>query len=86
LSASQGRDHHLTNACFLLGGPIAGVDIGASSDQGMLPQPIDLASCSVDPGGELPKPDHMPQMLDEHVGLGSDPDLRVSGIAALLRG
>jgi uncharacterized protein (DUF1501 family) len=87
LNASSGRDHHLTNACFLLGGPIRGVDIGASSDRGMLPQPIDLATgvAVVDGGGELIKPDHVLQTLYDDVGLGLQPDLRVSGIPALLR-
>jgi hypothetical protein len=86
LNASQGRDHHLTNACFLLGGPIAGVDVGASSDQGMLPQPVDLATGAVSAGGEIMKPDHVLQTLYDDVGLGSAPDLRVAGIPALLRG
>lgn len=85
LNASLGRDHHLTNACFLLGGPVAGVDVGASSDRGMLPQAVDFATGAVDAGGELLKPDHILQTLYDDVGLGSAPDLRVPGIPALLR-
>jgi len=87
LNAALGRDHHLTNSCFLLGGPIRGVDVGASSDDGMLPQPIDLATGAVvqDGGGEIVKPDHVLQTLFDDVGLGNRPDLRVPGIAALLR-
>jgi uncharacterized protein (DUF1501 family) len=87
LNASSGRDHHLTNSCFLLGGPVQGVDVGASSDQGMLPQPIDLATGTPVPDGvgELVKPDHVLQTLYNDVGLGLRPDLRVPGIPALLR-
>jgi uncharacterized protein (DUF1501 family) len=85
LNASSGRDHHLTNACFLLGGPVKGGDYGASSDAGMLPQPVDLATGRVDPGGEIVKPDHIMQTLYDDVGLGVAPDLRVPGLAALLR-
>lgn len=86
LNATTGRDHHLTNSCFLLGGRIrGGVVVGASSDDGMLPQPVDLATGRVDPGGELIKPDHVLQTLYDDAGIGDAPDLRVSGIGALLR-
>ena len=87
LNASMGRDHHLTNSCFLLGGPIQGVDIGGSSDRGMLPQPVDPATGAVLPEGSADplKPDHVLQTLYDDVGLGTRPDLRVPGIAALLR-
>lgn len=86
LNATVGRDHHLTNSCFLLGGNIrGGAVIGASSDSGMLPQPINLTTGLVDEGGELIKPDHVLQTLYDDAGIGNAPDLRVGGIAALLR-
>jgi hypothetical protein len=87
LNAASGRDHHLTNSCFLLGGPIQGGDYGASSDNGMLPQPIDRVTGRVASGGdgEIVKPDNVLQTLYDDVGLGAVPDLRVPGIPALLR-
>ena len=86
LNATSGRDHHLTNSCFLLGGRIkGGAVIGASSDNGMLPLPVNLETGLVDDGGELIKPDHVLQTLYDDAGIGTAPDLRVSGIRALLR-
>lgn len=87
LNSSMGRDHHLTNSCFLLGGPIRGVDIGNSSDQGMLPMPVDVNTGRVvdEGGGEIINPDHILQTLYDDVGLGDLPDLRVPPVRALLR-
>lgn len=86
LNARGGRDHHLTNSCFLLGGNIRGGQaLGASSDVGMEPLAIDLASGRVDPGGSVVRPEHVLQTLYEEVGIHEEPDLRVPGIPALLR-
>jgi uncharacterized protein (DUF1501 family) len=86
LNSTTGRDHHLTNSCFLLGGNVrGGAVVGASSDDGMLPQPVNLETGLVDAGGELVKPDHVLQTLFNDAGVGDAPDLRVAGLPTLLR-
>jgi uncharacterized protein (DUF1501 family) len=86
LNANTGRDHSLTNACFLLGAGIKGGQvIGASSDVGMSPQPVDLATGQLDPGGEVIRPEHIHRSLLEGLGVMDDvADLRVPSIPALL--
>ena len=83
-----GRDHSLTNACFLLGGGVAGGRvIGASSDAGMAPQPVDLATGQLSPDGAYVKPEHIYQALFHDLGITDDPaDLRVPPLTALLAG
>jgi hypothetical protein len=82
-----GRDHALTNACFLLGGGIRGAQvIGRSSDVGMTPTNIDLRTGLPNPEGEAPRPEHIWQTLFSEVGIGDAPDLRVTPIEPLLRG
>lgn len=87
LNTRLGRDHHLNNSCFLLGGPIRGATvIGASTDVGMLPQPVNLATGLVDPGGEIVRPEHVLQTLFHEIGVTDDrADLRASPITALLK-
>lgn len=82
-----GRDHWLTNTCLLLGGNIAGGQvIGASSDVGMSPQPIDLATGELSEGGEVVRPEHVWRTLLVDAGLEEDRgDFRVEPIRALLR-
>lgn len=86
LNASGGRDHSLTNACFLLGGGIRGGQVlGASSDFGMNPQRMDLATGRVDDRGEIVLPEHIHRALLQRVGVTDDvADLRVPALAALL--
>lgn len=86
LNDRGGRDHSLTNACFLAGAGIrGGTVVGASSDVGMNPMPVDLASGRVDMGGETPKPEHVLQSLFESAGLTNDvADLRVPALRAVL--
>jgi uncharacterized protein (DUF1501 family) len=88
LNARGGRDHWLTNSCFALGGKIRGnTVIGASSDVGMSPQAVDLATGRVDAGGEVIRPEHILRTLLVDAGLTDDgADLRVPPIPALLRG
>jgi uncharacterized protein (DUF1501 family) len=82
-----GRDHHFTNACFLAGGAVRGGQvIGASSDVGMLPMAVDLNTGALDPAGEVVRPEHILQTLFGEVGIGDEPDLRVSPLRPLLRG
>ena len=81
-----GRDHSLTNSCFLLGAGIAGGSvIGRSSDVGMLPTPTDLVTGEPDPDGEIVRPEHVIRALLHDVGVTEDvADLRVEPLAALL--
>jgi hypothetical protein len=86
LNSSSGRDHSLTNACFLLGGGIRGGSvIGASSDYGMNPTRTDLATGRTSDTGEIVLPEHVLRTLLERVGLVDDvADLRVPSLSALL--
>ena len=89
LNANGGRDHALTNACFLLGGGIRGGQaIGASSDVGMQPTACDLRSgrSVANPNaGEVIRPEHVLQTLFHEVGISEAvADLRVSPISALV--
>jgi hypothetical protein len=87
LNEAGGRDHWLTNACFLAGGNVrGGTVVGASSDIGMSPQEVDLASGRVDPGGEVIRPEHVLRTLMVDAGITGDvADLRVPPVPALLR-
>lgn len=87
LNARDGRDHSLTNASFIAGAGIrGGVAVGASSDVGMQPQAVDLATGRLDPGGQVPRPEHVLQTMLELAGLPGDPDdLRVPPIRAIMR-
>ncbi len=85
LNENGGRDHALTNACFLLGAGIrGGTVVGASSDVGMAPQAIDLATGTLDPNGETPRPEHVWEALLSTVGLEGTTALGVSPLAAVL--
>lgn len=60
LNGARGRDHSLTNSCVLLGAGIRGNRvIGASSDFGMQPQPVNLSDGSVATSGQIIKPAHV---------------------------
>jgi hypothetical protein len=101
INANGGRDHWLLNACFLAGGPVArGKVIGASSNVGMNPLPVDLVTgracardasmmvaCDPEPGvTEVIRPEHILQALYHDLGLTHDePDLRVPPLRAVLR-
>ena len=85
LNTRGGRDHSLTNACFLAGAGIkGGTVIGKSSDVGLEPMAIDLATGRVDQGGDVPRPEHVIQTLMVDAGLTADEaDLRVGPIDAV---
>jgi len=84
LNANSGRDHALTNACFVAGGGVRAGVYGASSDIGMLPQPMDLATGEVGVG-EIVKPEHVLRALFHSVGVTDDvADLRVEPFTAIL--
>ena len=86
LNDRGGRDHALTNSCFLIGGGIqGGAVVGASSNVGMSPMHVDLTSGLTDPGGEVIKPEHVLRTLMQLAGFEGDPaDLRVDPIGRLL--
>ncbi|MBL8909299.1 MAG: DUF1501 domain-containing protein [Archangium sp.] len=59
-NAAGGRDHSLTNSAVLLGKGIRGnTVIGASSDNGMQPQAVNLSTGAVDPAGDVVRPEHV---------------------------
>jgi uncharacterized protein (DUF1501 family) len=87
LNAQGGRDHWLLNACFLAGGDIAGGKVvGASSNRGMNPMPVDLLTGQAfaqDAAGmiaaeevpgvrEVIRPEHVLQALYHEIGLRND--------------
>jgi hypothetical protein len=83
LNATDGRDHHLTNSCFVLGGPVRGGVYGGSSEVGMLPQPMNLQTGALDDAaGEIVLPEHVLQALLDDAGVG-DIDLRVPRLQLL---
>ncbi len=86
LNDRGGRDHALTNSCFLVGGGVqGGVAVGASSDVGMSPTHVDLQTGLVDEGGEVIKPEHVLRTLMHLAGIEGDPaDLRADPIGRLL--
>ena len=98
LNVNTGRDHSLTNACFLIGGNIQGGQVGGeSSNIARSPTRTNLTSGQPDPSGEVIKPEHILQTLMYDAGLleggdipaiegGSDiAGLRVSPVTALLK-
>lgn len=101
MNSNGGRDHWLVNSCLLAGGNIAGGKVvGASSNIGMNPLPIDLqtgAPCALDPqlavacpeepGIEVVRPEHVLQALYHEIRMTDDPaDLRVAPLNAIFRG
>ena len=87
LNNSTGRDHALTNACFLLGGGITeGRVVGRSSDVGLSPTRVSLQTGEADPEGEVIRPEHIIQALLTDIGADGDPaDLRVDPLRAILK-
>jgi hypothetical protein len=87
VNTTRGRDHSLTNACFLAGAGIrGGTVVGRSSDIAMAPTTTDLDSGESSPGGEVIKPENVLQALFHDVGVTDDPaDLRCAPLGAVLR-
>lgn len=78
LNVRGGRDHSLTNACFVAGGNTKGNQvIGSSSDFALQPKKVNLITGQSDLGGEVIRPEHILQTLFDEVGLNDLPDLRV---------
>jgi uncharacterized protein (DUF1501 family) len=74
LNSSGGRDHFIHNACVLAGGGVTGGKvIGASSDLGMTPQAVDLATGELDlEEGTTIKPEQVFRALLQGVGIEDD--------------
>lgn len=87
LNASEGRDHALTNACLIAGGPVRGGRVhGASTEIGMGPGPINLQTGQPDPAGEVPRPDHVLRAVLAEAGFEDDvADLRAEPLRAIFR-
>ena len=88
LNQNSGRDHWLNNACLVAGADIKGGKfIGASSDNGMQPQGVNLETGLVDNlGGVTLNPEHVLQTFLHAIGYRNDPaDLRVDPIKALMK-
>jgi len=87
LNGSSGRDHHITNACMLLGGGLKAGVYGRSSDVALRPQPMNLTTGEVDEvNGVIPKPEHIYQTLLYHAGFQrDDANFGVGPIDAMLR-
>jgi uncharacterized protein (DUF1501 family) len=88
VNKEMGRDHWLTNCCVLAGGGIKGNQvIGQSSDVGLTPRPLDLATGVFDAAGTYVTPDHIVRALYTMIGYSKDvADLRVEPLTAMLKG
>jgi len=88
LNSNGGRDHNLINAMLMLGGGIQGGQvIGATTDFGMLAQPVDLKTGALDlsSSGELIGNNHIARTLLHGIGIEDDVgDFRVEPVLALL--
>ncbi|MCB9742649.1 MAG: DUF1501 domain-containing protein [Alphaproteobacteria bacterium] len=86
LNSSGGRDHSLLNACFLAGAGVPqGRVLGRSSDVGMAPMEIDLATGAPETGGETLYPENLFRALLEGIGVSEDvADYRAEALSALL--
>ena len=86
LNSTGGRDHHIVGTLALLGGGIQGGQIiGATTDLGMLSQPIDLATGAVSTAGEQVTHAHVARTLLQGIGIEDDiGDFRAPPVTALL--
>ena len=86
LNSTGGRDHHLVGTLALLGGDIQGGRVvGATSDLGMLSQPIDLDTGQVSAAGETITHAHIARTLLHSIGIEDDiGDFRAPVVPALL--
>ncbi len=88
LNQRGGRDHALTNACFVAGAGIKGGQvIGASGDVALAPTKTNLQTGESDnSNGEVIKPEHIYRTLLHDLGVTKDvADMRVPPILAMLK-
>jgi len=85
LNERGGRDHSLTNSCFVLGSGIRPGTYGASSDFGMEPSVVDPTTGQVEASGEVIRPEHVIMALMRRAGVEGDPaEFRVPPLSAIL--
>lgn len=86
INANRGRDHSLTNTAFVMGGGLRGGRVfGASSEVGMIPTTVDLATGLPSEGGQVVLPEHILHTLMVHAGIEDDiADLRAPLYSAML--
>ena len=86
LNSNGGRDHNLINAMLMLGAGIKGGQvIGATTDLGMLAQPVDLSTGELSESGELIGNNHIARTLLHSIGVSEDVgDFRAAPLLALL--
>ena len=87
LNSNFGRDHYITNSALLLGGGLpGGTVIGATSDQKMKSQKVDLATGAIDSeNGTYISHEHIARTLLYRLGIEDDiGDYREPPISALL--
>ncbi|MEZ0312940.1 MAG: DUF1501 domain-containing protein, partial [Myxococcota bacterium] len=83
INARGGRDHSLTNACFVAGGGVrGGTIVGRSSDIAMTPTTMNLTTGLYEPDGAIIRPEHVWQAIYESVGMTIEADLRVPPLKA----
>jgi len=84
LNARNGRDHNLCNAAIIAGaGVVPGKIIGASSDNGMGPELIDLKTGIATSSGVSLKPEHVLSTVMHCAGLDAS-ELKSESIAPLI--
>jgi uncharacterized protein (DUF1501 family) len=87
MNSNFGRDHYITNSALLLGGGLpGGTVIGATSDQKMKSQKVDLATGGIDSeNGTYISHEHIARTLLYRLGIEDDiGDYREPPISALL--
>lgn len=86
LNSSGGRDHNIHNACLLVGGGVrSGVVLGGTSDLGMAPVAMDLATGVPNAtSGTVVKPEHIFRAILTDVGITEDiGDYRAEPLTAI---
>ena len=86
INERNGRDHHLGNCALVAGAGLKGGQvIGRSSDNGMGPELVNLATGQSDEGGVTLSPEHVLTTVLQATGLDAE-SLRSEAIPALVRG
>lgn len=84
LNNRDGRDHSLSSSCLLLGAGVPhGKVVGATSDTGMNPLPIDPTTGEVSDGGATLTPNNVLASVMQSAGYDTD-SLRTDGLPCLI--
>ncbi len=85
INGRDGRDHHITNSCLLVGGGLRPGIYGASTDVGMSPGKTNPATGMPDMDGVVMKPEHVLRSLMVKIGFTEDvADFRADPIMPLI--